>query len=88
LVRAVALALAAALALPAIADDAVVVPPPVPADAAVIESAQLDAAVVEQGAALELFGMSASASTALVFVVIAVSLVVLTANGDSQGVPP
>jgi hypothetical protein len=86
--RALALALATALALPMLAEDPVVAVVPPASDAAVIESARLDAAVIEQSAALEVFGLSSAASTALVVVVIAVVLTVATSSGDSQGIPP
>ena len=83
--RALALTLAAALASPTLADDPVSVP--VATEPAVIESARLDPAVIEQAAGLELFGMSSAATTALIVVVIAVALTV-TSSSDSQGIPP
>lgn len=86
--RAFALAVAAAVALPMLADESAIAVVPPATDAAVIESARLDAAVIEQSAALEVFGLSSAASTALVVVVIAVVLTVATSNGDSQGIPP
>ena len=86
--RASSLALAVVLALPALTDDAIVVTAPVAPQAAVIETAKLDAAVIEEAAALELFGLSSAASTALVFIVIAIVVTMATESGDAQGIPP
>lgn len=86
--RASSLALAVALALPALADDALPVPAPLAPEPAVIETARLDAAVIEEAAALEVFGLSSAASTALVFVVIAIAVTMATDSGDPQGIPP
>ena len=86
--RTLAFALGALIALPALADDAVMVAPATVPEPAVIESAKLDPAVIEQGAALEIFGLSSAASTALIFIVIAVVVTVATDDGDPQGVPP
>lgn len=90
--RAIALALVAALALPALAEDLPPVPPAAPIAApaaapAVIESAQLDVAAVEEGASLELFGLSSAETSALIFLVVAITITVAT-QGDAEGVPP
>ncbi len=86
--RVSSLTLAVALALPVLADDVVVVTAAAVTEPAVIETAKLDAAVIEESAALELFGLSSAASTALVFIVIAVAVTMATDSGDAQGIPP
>ena len=43
---------------------------------------------LEEAAALEVFGLSSAASTALVFVVIAIAVTMATDSGDPQGIPP
>jgi len=89
IVRALSLAFGAALALPALADDAVIaVVAPVDA-ATVVTAAQLDpvldVAVVEQSAAsgTDVLGLTPSVTTGLIFFVVAVTLFKIGTDGNS-----
>ena len=54
--------------------------------AAVVETAKLDTAAVEQTAAFELFGLSAGVTTGLVFATVALTTFVVTTDGNAQGI--
>lgn len=68
----------------ALADETVVV---AAEQAAVVETAKLDTAAVEQTAALELFGLSSGVTTGLIFGAVALTTFVVTTDGDAQGMP-
>jgi hypothetical protein len=84
--KALALLVGASLASTgALADETVVV---AAEQAAVVETAKLDTAAVEQTAALELFGLSSGVTTGLIFGAVALTTFVVTTDGDAQGIVP
>jgi hypothetical protein len=89
-VRALAFIVGVATVSPALADDAVVVVVPAADAATVVASAQLDpvldVAVVEASAAAEtnLFGMSPSVTTGLIFFVVAATTFIVMTDGNTS----
>ena len=89
IVRALALCLGAALALPALADDAVIVVAPLAETATVVAAAELDpvldVALVEQTAASDTnaLGLSSQVTTGLIFIVVAFTLFTVGTDGNA-----
>jgi hypothetical protein len=97
--KALALVASAAIATGVLADEplvAAVVDAPIittteaaltaATEAAVVQTAKLDAALVETSS-MELFGLSSSVTTGLVFFTVALTTFVVTTDGDAGGVP-